>query len=325
MDTLESQLKRFHRTLVARQVLTALLWGGVLSLAILVAEPWLRASFGLSQFWIRLSIPIFPAICVIFAIKNRPDKRAAAMVADSWYATNGSVTSALELELADADNPFLPPVKKLAEQRLKRCSVPLSAIAVRLLIAVVILAVGVFASRGIHAWYTAEEAEAQAEAEKNKVDVPEEEADKLADDIAKAAQEAQEIEAKAQEQLADELERAARNAQAGGAEKDDALAEAKSLKDRADNQVDAQEARESARNELEKNRLTKDFSGAIDDLDPRKLQSEIEKLANEVHRPDGSIDPQKAEELRRSIDQARRQAPLDHKFAAQRRGSAEDA
>ncbi|MCF6227267.1 MAG: hypothetical protein L3J82_01210 [Planctomycetes bacterium] len=44
------------------------------------------------------------------------------------------------------------------------------------------------------------------------------------------------------------------------------------------------------------------------------MQSEIEKLASEVHRPDGSIDPQKAESLRRAIDKARRQAPLDHKL-----------
>ncbi|MCF6227268.1 MAG: hypothetical protein L3J82_01215 [Planctomycetes bacterium] len=173
MATLESQLKRFHRTLVARQVLTALLWGAVVSLAILVAEPWLQASLGLSQFWIRLSIPlIFPAIWVIYAIKDRPDRRAAAMVADSWYATEGSVTSAIELEQADHDNPFLPPVKKLAEQRLAHCSVPLSAIAVRLLIAFVVLAGSVFASREAHAWYTAEDAEAQAVADENKVDAP---------------------------------------------------------------------------------------------------------------------------------------------------------
>ncbi|MHC4840854.1 MAG: hypothetical protein ACYTDT_07795 [Planctomycetota bacterium] len=315
MATLDSQLKHFHRVLILRRALIAALWGIVIALAILVAAPWLREWLGLPGFWISFSLPvILPGIWIAYSIRDLPDRRAAAMLADSWHVTQGTVTSAWELEQQDADSPFLSPVKQRAERHLKQVQVPVPTLAVRLMIAFVVLVACLFVSRSVHAYFADEEQKAEQQAAENTVAVSEQEADKLADDAAEAAEKAKELETKAQEQLADDIEQAARNAQAGGDDKSEALQEANALKDRADNQVEAHENREAARDTLEDHAVARDLADAIKDLDTKKINFEIKDLAEDVHRPDGSIDIEKAKALREAVEEAKEKAPLDHKL-----------
>lgn len=312
MTELQRALSRFKRHLMLRLAGYAGLTGLLLALVVVIAAPWLRESFGMPGYWVTLALPVVvPLIYVAWALARQPDRRTVVMAADAWCGAEGSIISAWELEREHPDSPFVKPVAAKAVARLKNHRLPEPRLLRKLLAALVVLLLLVPTSRFIHAQIQEAEREEQREEQARLTDVKPEEAEKLAVDAGTAAEKAKEAGAREQEGLADDIEQLARDAQAGGTDKERALREANSLVDRARAQTEAQKRRAAARNELREQEATGALGEAIERTDADAVEREIKKLTDRIHRPDGSIDKEAAEQARRAIRQAQREAPQD--------------
>ncbi|MBZ0135649.1 MAG: hypothetical protein K8I27_04655 [Planctomycetes bacterium] len=321
MTALQQQIARFRVRLMLRIAAYSAMIGLLIALVLVIAAPWLRDELGLPGYWATLSLPlVIPAIYVALAIFKRPSERESVLAADAWSGGEGSIISAWELEKENPDSPFVRPVALHAVERLSRRRLPEPRLLRKLMVALVVLFLLVPLSRYVHAEMQKAQQEEQAEEQARKVDVPSEIAEELAKDAGAAAEKAKENKAEQQERLADDIEQAARNAQAGGQDKERALREANSLVDRARAQTESSDAREEARQALENNEITRDLSEAIDNADADKVNEEVKELAEQVYRPDGSVDQQAAERLKQAIEEAQRAAPQD----ARLRRAAED-
>ncbi|MCA8936026.1 MAG: hypothetical protein KDB68_07455 [Planctomycetes bacterium] len=312
MSQLQRRIRAFRLHLMLRLAGYAALIGLVVALVVVIAAPWLRDQFGLPGYWLTLSLPvIFPALYVAYALINRPDARTIVMAADAWCGGEGSIISAYEIEQEHPDSPFVKPLVEKALVRLERHNLPEPRLLRKMLVAMIVLLGLVPLSRYVHAQMAESEKQKEAEEQAKKVDAPPAEAEKLAEDAGKTADLAEDLGARQQERLAEDVEQAARKAQAGGQDKERALRDANSLVDRAKAQTEAQERRESAREALKNNEVTRDLAEAIDKVDATETREAIEKLTEDVFRPDGTIDETAADELRKAVEEAAKAAPQD--------------
>ena len=312
MTDLQRKIASFHAFLMLRIAVYSALMGLLVALVIVIAAPWLRDAAGLPGYWLTLALPVlFPAAYVLYVMLRRPDERTVVLAADAWCGAQGSVVSAYELEREHPDSPFVQPVSAKAIERLDRRSLPEPRLARKLLITLAVMLALVPLSRFVHAEMQNQKEEEKAEELARKVDVPPEEAAKIAQDAGAAAELAKEVGAKEQEKLADDIEQAARNAQAGGAEKERALRDANSLVDRASAPNEATTRRDSARDALKSNETTRELGEAIDNVDTLATREAINELSESVYNEDGTLNPAAAQELREALEEARKQAPND--------------
>jgi hypothetical protein len=308
---LQRRIRAFRIHLMIRLAGYAALFGLVIALVVVIAAPWLRDSTGLPGYWLTILLPvIFPAIYVAYALFKRPNDLTVVLAADAWCGAEGSIVSAWELEREQPNSPFVKPVVLKAVNKLNQRRLPEPPLLRKMMIAVLVLLALVPLSRYVHAQMQEAEQEDKAEEEARKVDVPPKEAEKLAEDAGLAAELAKKLGATEQEKLADDVEEAARKAQAGGQDKERALREANSLVDRAEAQLEANDRREKAREELNNHEATRELAEAIEDVDSRKTSEAARELANDVFGKDG-IDETKAEEIKRAVEEARNQSPQD--------------
>lgn len=315
MTELQRRIKAFRIHLMIRLAGYAALMGLVFALVIVIAAPWLRDFTGLPGYWLTLFLPvILPAAYVLYSMLQRPNDRTVVLAADAWCGAEGSIVSAHELEREHPDSPFTRPVVEKAIAKLQKRRLPEPRLLRKLMVTMLVLFLLVPLSRYVHAEMHEAEQEDKAEEEARKVDVPPKDAEEMAKEAALAAEIAKQLGAKEQEDLADDLEDAARKAQAGGQDKERALREANSLVDRAKAQTEAHESREAAREALQDREATRELGEAIENTDPREAEKAIREMAEEVFKPDGTIDQQKAEELKQAIEAARNAAPQDQRL-----------
>lgn len=312
MTELQRRIRAFRLHLMLRLAGYAALVGLVFALVIVIAAPWLRDEFGLPGYWATLSLPlVLPVLYVIYSMLQRPDDRTIVMAADAWCGAEGSIISAYELEREHPDSPFVKPVADKAVRKLENHRLPEPRLLRKMLVAMLVMLALVPLSRYVHAQMAESEKEKEAEEQANKVDAPPEDAEELAKEAGKAAELAKALGANQQEHLADDVEEASRKAQAGGQDKERALRDANSLVDRAKAQTEAQERREAAREALKNNETTSELAEAIDNVDAEGAKEAIDKLTDEVYRPDGTIDEEAASELTEAVKKAADKAPQD--------------
>ncbi|MCB9895205.1 MAG: hypothetical protein H6839_12195 [Planctomycetes bacterium] len=312
MTELQRRIRSFRTLLMFRIAGYAALIGLLVALVLVLVAPWLRDLVGLPGYWATIAIPlVLPAIYVAYVLIRRPDERTIVLAADAWCGAEGSIVSAYELEQEHPDSPFIQPVVARAIARLHHSRLPEPRSMRLLLVVLAVMLTLLPASRFLHAQMQAADEEDKQEELARKVDVPPKDAENLAKDAAATSEKAREIGAKQQEKLADDLEQAARNAQAGGGDKERALRDANSLADRARAQTEAQKRRDAAREGMKDNSATSELAEAIENSDPGETQKAIDKLVEQVYREDGSIDIERARQLRDAIEKASKEAPQD--------------
>lgn len=312
MVDLHKALRWFHLRLMLRLSSYAALWGLLLAVLLVIAAPWLRQLIGAPNYELTLALPLMlPAAYVAWIWLSRPDMPTIVQAADAWSGNTGAVVSAYELGQQHPDSPFVQPVVARAVELVRAAALPEPRPLRWALTALLVLLGLVPLSRWAHAQLQqTKEAEQQQQAAR-KTEVPPAEAEKLAKEAGDAAEKARQAGASQQEKLADDIEQAARNAQAGGQDKERALREAHSLVDRAKSQREQQQARDDAREGLKKNEEMRDLANATENADARAMMEEARKLAEDLHRPDGSLNPEKAAKVREAVAEARRNAPND--------------
>jgi len=312
MDDLRKALRWFHIRLMLRLSAYAALWGLLLAVLVVIAAPWLRQTLGAPDYLATLALPVvLPALYVGWIWLRRPSPQIIVQAADAWSGNTGAVVSAYELGNEHPDSPFVKPTVERATKLVRAAALPEPRPLRWALTALLVMIGLVPLSRWAHAQMQKSAEEEKQQEQAKKTEVPPAEAEKLAKEAGNAAEKAKEAGATAQEKLADDLEQAARNAQAGSQDKERALREAHSLADRARSQREQQEARDNAREALKKNEELRELAEATENADPRSVAKEAADLAKEIQRPDGSIDPEKAEAVRKAVEEARRNAPND--------------
>lgn len=312
MNDLDRRLRAFRLALMFRALGYAALCGLVVALVLVIASPWLRAWMGEHWYWWTLSLPVaVPALWALLAFLRLPDERTTVLAADAWSGARGEVVSAWELRRANPDSPFVAPVTQNAVSALRARRLPEPPLMRKLLAAMVVLLALVPLSRVVHAELQQDKKEDEQRQQAAKTDVNPEQAAMLAREAGAAAEKAKQLGAEQQEQLADDLEQLARNAQAGGQDKERALREANSLVDRARAQREAQQARQDTRKELSEHATTRKLAEAIEQADAQQAEQAIEQMMEDARNPDGSMDPQAAEQIRQAIKEAAANAPHD--------------
>ncbi|MCA8913762.1 MAG: hypothetical protein KDB90_00020 [Planctomycetes bacterium] len=312
MTLLQRRIRAFRLHLMFRLAGYSALMGLLVALVLVIAAPWLRDQIGLPGYWLTIALPLaLPALYVVYTLFHRPNERTIVLAADAWCGAEGAIVSAHELEREHPDSPFIQPVVAKALAKLEHHQLPEPRLMRKLLVALAVMLALLPLSRFVHAQMEKADEEGKQEELARKVDVPPKDAEDLAKDAAATAEKAKELRAKQQEQLADDIEQAARNAQAGGGDKERALREANSLADRARAQTESQQRRDDAREALKDESVTSELAKAIENTDSAKTQEVIDKLVEQVHREDGSVDIERAKELRAAIEKASKEAPQD--------------
>lgn len=312
MSGFRNGFDRFNRRLVLREAASAAMIALIVAAVIVAAAPWLRSWIGLPGFFGSLLLPLLaPLLAASFRFYKAPGRRAAAMAADRWLGANGSIVSAFEISQAGAKNPFASPVLTRAAELLEKATPPVPGW-FRRAVAIMVVAIAMIPlSRWIEAQGLDSALARMSEQASQKTEVDPEEAEKLADDAASAAQQAEELGAEAQKNLAEDIEDAARRVQAGPSDKEHALRNANNLKERAQTQMAAAERREAARSALAQNPATTGLAKALESGDQRAVEQAADELAKSVFKNDGRIDAEKAGEIRRAVREARVEAPGD--------------
>ncbi|MCC6465284.1 MAG: hypothetical protein IT463_08100 [Planctomycetes bacterium] len=315
MSVLDHQLRLFRARLLARLAGYSALWGLCCVVAVLVAAPWLREYAGWPDydwsFWLPLVLPVLMGG---LALVLRPDMRTTVLLADAWHGNSGAIVSAWELQHSAPDSPFTAPVAAKAAGAMQENRFREPRLLWRLLMALVVLILLMPLSRWVHAQMDEKQRKEDEQQAAQKLDVPPEVADKLAQDAGKSAEEAKKASARQQETLADDIERAARDAQAGGGDKERALREANSLVERAHGQTEGQQGRDAARDELARNEATRELAEALESVDPERVEKAIRDLAKSAYNEKGELDPEKAKQIRDAVDAARKEAPGDQQL-----------